>query len=173
VLAAVSAAACTESLDGGAACPSLCPAKAESFRDTIVDAVVLDSSLSGFPTLGLAPYILIANRPDTVVTSAVLRFDALPTVFSPNKGATVDSITAVDSVYLRFPLDSTGRRGTTPVTLEVYDVDTTASDSVASVVRSLFRPDRRIGSLVVTPSALGDSLRIPFSRTVMAAKIAA
>ena len=171
--AAVTAAACTESLDGGAACPSLCPSKAESFRDTIVDAVVLDTSLGGYPTLGLSPFILIANRPDTVVTNAVIRFDVLPTVFSPNKGATVDSITAVDSVFLRFPLDSTGRRGTAPVTLEVYDVDTTASDTVTAVVRSLFRPDRRIGSLVVTPSAIGDSLRIPFSKSALAAKIAA
>jgi hypothetical protein len=94
-------------------------------------------------------------------------------VFSANKGAAVDSITAVDSVFLRFPLDSTGRRGSTPVTLEVYDVDTTASDSVAAVVQSLFRADRKIGSLVVTPSAIGDSIRIPFSKTVMAAKIAA
>lgn len=173
VLAAVTAAACTESLDGGAACPSLCPSTAESFRDTIVDAVVLDSSLVGYPALGLSPLILIANRPDTVVTSAIIRFDVLPTVFNVNRGATVDSITAVDSVFLRFPLDSTGRRGTRPVTLEVYDVDTTASDSVTSVVRSLFRPDRRIGSLVFTPSAIGDSIRIPFSKTVMAAKIAA
>ena len=173
VLAAVSASACTELLDGGAACPSLCPLKAESFRDTIVDAVVLDSSLAGYPALGLSPYILIANRPDTVVTSMIIRFDALPTVFGANKGSTVDSITAVDSVYLRFPLDSTGRRGTRPVTLEVYDVDTTASDSVTSVVRSLFRPNRQIGSLVVTPSAIGDSIRIPFSKTVLAAKIAA
>ncbi len=173
VFAAVTAAACTESLDGGAACPSLCPSKAESFRDTIVDAVVLDSSLGGFPTLGLSPYILIANRPGAIVTSAVIRFDALPTVFSPNGGASVDSIRAVDSVYLRIPLDSTGRRGTTPVTLEVFDVDTTASDSVTSVVRSLFRPDRQVGSLVFTPSAVGDSIRIPFSKTVMAAKIAA
>ncbi|WP_373068976.1 hypothetical protein, partial [Gemmatimonas sp.] len=173
VLAALTAAACTESLDGGAACPSLCPSTAESFRDTIVDAVVLDSSLAGYPALGLSPLILIANRPDTVVTSAIIRFDVLPTVFSANRGATVDSITAVDSVFLRFPLDSTGRRGIRPVTLEVYDVDTTASDSVTSVVRSLFRPDRRIGSLVFTPSAIGDSIRIPFSKTVMAAKIAA
>jgi hypothetical protein len=173
LLAAVTAAACTESLEGGAACPSLCPAKAESFRDTIVDAVALDSSVAGFPSLGLSPYLLLANRPDTVVTSGVIRFDALPTVFSANRGTTVDSITDVDSVYLRFPLDSTGRVGTTPVTLEVYDVDTTANDSVTAVVRSLFRPDRRIGSLVFTPAAIGDSIRIPFSRTVMAAKIAA
>jgi len=173
VIAAVTAAACTESLDGGAACPSLCPSTAESFRDTIVDAVVFDSSLGGYPALGLSPLILIANRPDTVVTSAIIRFDVLPTVFTANRGTSVDSITAADSVYLRFPLDSTGRRGTRPVSLEVYDVDTMASDSVTSVVRSLFRPDRRIGSLLFTPSAIGDSIRIPFSKTVLAAKIAA
>lgn len=165
------AAACTENLDGGAACPSLCPEQSEQFRDTTFEAVVLDSSLGGFPSLGLASNLLLANRPDTLVTRAIMRFDLLTTSYSPNGTGTVDSIRAVDSVFLKLPLDTTGRLGTAPFTLQVYDVDTTASDTVPAVLRSLFRADRLIGSLTVTPNTTGDTIRVPLSRTVMQSKI--
>ena len=167
------AAGCTENYDGGGACPSLCPVQQAAFRDTIIEAVTLDTAVSGFPTLGLSSFMLVANRPDTVVTRGVLRFDVLPTSFRPNANATMDTlpITTIDSVYLRLPLDITGRRGTSPVTLDVFDVDTTASDSVTSVVRSLFRADRLIGSLTFTPSATGDSLRVPLNKLKVAQKV--
>ena len=171
--ASVVAAACTENLEGGAACPSLCPEQSEQFRDTVFEAVVLDSSLAGYPALGLGSNLLLANRPDTLVTRAIMRFDVLATSYLPNGTAALDSITTVDSVFLKLPLDSTGRRGSTPVTLEAYDVDTTASDTVPAVLRSLFRPDRLIGSLTLTPSATGDTVRIPLSKAVLQAKIAA
>lgn len=174
VAAAVAlAAGCTENYDGGGACPSLCPVQQTAFRDTIIDAVTLDTAVAGFPTLGLSSTMLVANRPDTLVTRGVLRFDVLPTSFRPNGNATVDTlpITTIDSVYLRLPLDSTGRRGTSPVTLSVFDVDTTASDSVSSVVRSLFRADRLIGTLTFTPSATGDSLRVPLNKLRVAQKV--
>jgi hypothetical protein len=41
------------------------------------------------------------------------------------------------------------------------------------VLRALFRPDRLIGSLTLTPFTTGDTIRIPINKTVMAAKIAA
>lgn len=170
-IAAGAVAGCAESYDGGGACPSLCPAQQTAFRDTIIDAVTLDTAIAGFPTFGLSGTLLLANRPDTIVTRGVLRYDVLPTAFRPNNGTDTLSITVIDSVYLRLALDTTGRRGTTPVTLQVYDVDTTASDSVTSVVRSLFRPDRLLGSLTFTPSTTGDSLRVPLSRTLVAAKV--
>lgn len=168
----VTAAACGESLDGGAACPSLCPSQAQDFRDTTFEAVVLDTSVSGFPSLGLSALMLLANRPDTIVSRGILRFDVLATSFYPNGSGSLDSITTVDSVYLTLPLDTTGRRGNAPVTVEVFDVDTTASDTVTAVVSSLFRSDRRIGSMTVIPSLTSDTLRIPLSRTVLEQKIA-
>lgn len=172
-LGAAAVGACSESLDGGAACPTLCPSRTASFRDTTFDAVVLDSSLGGYPTLGLSSTLLLANRPDTLVTHGVLRFDRLATSFQPNRTGALDSITTVDSVYLTLPLDSTGRRGGAPVTLEVFDVDTTERDSVQAVVRSLFRADRRIGMLIVTPSSTRDTLRVPLNKVVVQQKIAA
>ncbi|MFY7922162.1 MAG: hypothetical protein ACOVSI_07060 [Gemmatimonas sp.] len=167
------AAACTENLEGGAACPSLCPEQSEQFRDTIIEAVALDTSLGGYPVLGLASNLVLANRPDTLVTRAVIRFDQLTTAFAPNAGSGLDSITTVDSVFLKVPLDTTGRRGAAPIAVQVYDVDTTANDSTTSVVRSLYRADRLIGQVTITPTTTGDTLRIPLSRTVMQAKIAA
>lgn len=168
----VTAAACGESLDGGAACPSLCPSQTQNFRDTTFEAVMLDTSVSGFPSLGLSPMVLLANHPDTLVTRAVIRFDALVTAFLPNGTGTLDSVTTVDSVFLKLPLDSTGRGGTGAVTIEAFDVDTVGRDTVSAVVASLFRPDRRIGAITVTPSLTTDTLRIPLSRAVLAQKIA-
>ncbi len=171
ILSAV--AACTETYSGGDACPSLCPAKPNAFLDTTLDAITLDTTVGGYPALGVSSAMLLVNRADTLVARNVFRFDVLPTVFLPNKTEASTSITTVDSVVMVVPLDSTGRLGTNPVTIEAFDVDTTANDSSNVVVRSLFRPDRLIGSTVVTPSAVSDTLRIPLSKTVMTAKIAA
>jgi hypothetical protein len=169
--AATAAAACTELVDGGAACPSLCPGRSSNFLDTTFEAVAVDTTLGGFPTLGLSEALLLAHRPDSVETVMVMRFDELPSEFLRNNGAELDSITAVDSAWLRLRLDTLGRRGATAMLLEAFDVDTTDSDTSSGVVRSLFRPDRRIGGVTVTPADLGDSLRVPIDTAVLARKI--
>lgn len=169
----VGMAACTDDIKGGAACPTLCPTQPSAFRDTTIDAVELDTTLSGFPTLGLAQSLLLATRPDTVESSIVLRFDLLPTAFAPNAtGADTLTITKVDSIFLRVVIDSTGARGQTQVELQAYDVDTTETSPSAAVVRSLFRPDRLIGSVPITTVAARDTIRIPISKAVMEKKIA-
>lgn len=171
-LALAGVAACTESFTGGESCPELCPTRPTAFRDTIIEAVVLDTTLGGYPELGLSPALLLANRSDTLVTRGVIRFDVLPTSFLPNRGATSESITDVDSVFLVLPLDTTARRGADPVLIEAFDVDTTQNDSVQVVVKSLFRPDRLIGSTTITPNQQGDSLRIRILDSVVVDKIA-
>ncbi len=164
--------ACTESFDGGDACPALCPSRPTAFRDTIIEAVVLDTTVGGYPELGLSQTLLLANRPDTLITRGIIRFDALPTQYLPNRTGTSESITAVDSVFLVLPLDTTGRRGVDSVTVEAFDVDTSANDSSQVVLKTLFRPNRLIGSRRVSLLTVGDSLRIPILKTVLAAKIA-
>ncbi|MDQ6611379.1 MAG: hypothetical protein M3Y64_03015 [Gemmatimonadota bacterium] len=172
VAVAMGAASCKENLDGGGACPTLCPTQSNDFRDTTIDAVVLDTTLSGFPTLGLSNTLVIANRKDTVETYAVIRFDQLPSSFTRDASTTTDSISAIDSVYLRVVVDSTGGRGLTQVDLQAYDADSTGvSDPSPALVLSLFRPDRLIGKLSITPSAVRDTLRIPLSKAVVLSKI--
>lgn len=169
--ATLATGACTESYEGGGACPSLCPRTLVAFVDTTIDAVALDTAVGGFPTLGLSSTLLVANRPDTLVTTLVIRYDQLTGSFFPNRGSTSEQITAIDSVFLRLPLDSTGRRGAGTVTVEAFDVDTAVNDSVAAVVQSLFRPDRRLGSVSVIPALTGDTLRIPLSRARLLAQV--
>lgn len=166
------ASACTEEYAGGSGCPLLCPSKPVAFRDTTLDAAVeLDTTLGNYPELGLSLTHLLANRPDTLVNRMVMRFDVLPTTFLPNAGTVSEPITAVDSVFLVIPLDTTGRLGNTPVSIELFDVDTTQNDSSQAVVKSLFRDDRRIGGTIVVPSAQTDTIRIPILKEVLASKI--
>ena len=169
----VGVAACTEDIKGGAACPELCPTQPAAFRDTTIEVVELDTTISGFPTLGLAQSLLLAARPDTVESSIVLRFDVLPTAFTPNLvGIDTVTITKVDSVFLRVVIDSTGARGLTQVELQAYDVDTTETNPSPATLRALFRPDRLIGSVPITTVAARDTVRIPISKAVMEKKIA-
>lgn len=171
VLAVVGIAGCGESLAGGAGCPLLCPAEPALLRDTILEAVELDTMLVGFPLPSRGSSVLVAGRGDSLVTRGVFRFDVIPRTFSVNNSLTIDSIRAVDSTFLVFRVDSAYSRGRAPVTIEAYDIDTTASDSVSAVVRSLFRPDRLVGVRTLLPDSLRDSIRVRLSDSVIAAKI--
>ena len=171
IVLAVLVTACTDKINGGAACPDLCPTQPNAFRDTTINAVELDTTISGFPTFGLSTTILLANRPDTVESSAVVRYDVLPTAFTPNNTGDTVTITAVDSVYLRVVIDSTGARGAAQVQLQAFDVDTTDTSPSSAVIRSLFRPDRLIGSVPITTVAARDTVRIPILKSVLQKKI--
>lgn len=171
---AVGVAACTDDLEnGGAACPALCPTQPNTFRDTLIDAVELDTTIGNFPALGLASSVLLANRKDTVESNVVLRFDLYPRSFLPNNnGSDSLPITTVDSAYVRVIIDSTGARGTAQVELQAFDVDTTDTNASSAVVRSLFRADRLIGTTPITTIAARDTVRIPISKAWLEAKIA-
>ncbi len=157
---ALLAAACTEEVVGGGACPVLCPQEQASFRDTVIEAIAFDSTIGPFPVLGVAAGALVAERGDTLSTHVVLRFDALPNTFGPNGEAISEPIVSVDSSFLRFVLDTSATRLGGGFTLEAFNVDTTESDSVSAVVQSLFRPDRKIGEVVVPAGFNEDSLRV-------------
>ncbi|MGV3710098.1 MAG: hypothetical protein ACO1Q7_14775 [Gemmatimonas sp.] len=172
IASAVIAAACVDQIDGGGACPTLCPTQPNLFQDTVLYPVELDTTISGFPTLGLSQSILLANRPDTVESYGVIRFDVLPSAFTPNGSGDTATITTVDSVFLRLVVDSSGARGAAQVELQAYDVDTTDANASSAVVRSLFRADRLIGSTPITTVAARDTIRIPISKAVLQKKLA-
>lgn len=181
-------AACTERLESGIGCPELCPDQNVAVLDTIIEPIVegfgtdadsgaLDTTLTGFPGLGNEGSLLLAERTlngvDTLVSYAVIRFDSLPKTFTHNGDS---AITALDSVYLQVVVDtvSARRRVPGPVLLEIFDVDTTVAnqaDTTAATLKPLFRPDRRIGSRVVPPDSLRDSVQLPLSAAALLAKI--
>src|SRR5687768_9040614 len=77
---AVLAIGCSETLDGGAACPSLCPEQNIEVEDTVLEPLSLDTTLVGYPPLGTETRLLLASRADLDVR-AVVRFDSLTTRF--------------------------------------------------------------------------------------------
>ena len=170
----VVAAACTERIESGAACPALCPTENTPVSDTTLDAVVFDSVLTGYPLPGEQQFLLLAAqpRPDTLDVRAIVRFDTLPARYFPTGAADSVRITQVDSGFITIHFDTTTKLITQPATISAYDVDTAAvNDTTAAALNGLFRPDRLIGTVTVRPESLTtDSLRVPISNAAIAAK---
>jgi hypothetical protein len=187
VLAAVSVVvaigACSEEFTGGAACPSLCPESGfEIVNDTLDAVVTLDSTLRGYPLPGDEGLLTLLQRfgnGDTAITAGVVRFDFIPTTLPVGTDST--PVTKVDSAVLRLTVasgtdDSLSRRDTlkrVPVTIEVYDVDTTASDFDTAAVRARFRPSTLIASYTVRRDSLPDSVVIRLDTALVRARVQA
>ncbi|MFI5229061.1 MAG: hypothetical protein ACHQWU_08330 [Gemmatimonadales bacterium] len=162
-IAAVTLFACTEQLDAGKSCPLLCPEQAISLKDTTIDAVVVDTTIVGLPPIGGERFLMLSSHGDTLETRTIVRFDTIPATFTKAGGDS--SITEVDSAFIVVPrafADSL-RRPKGPITIEAYDVDTSEADTVSSVLASLFRPDRFLGSRTYAPESLHDSVSVPIS----------
>ncbi|MGQ0646247.1 MAG: hypothetical protein ACT4P7_01680 [Gemmatimonadaceae bacterium] len=161
--------ACNEDLDAGTACPALCPGQHVIVTDTVLDAVVFDTVVSGVPSIGSEGALLLASRGDTLDTRVILRFDTLPSTVTRQGGDS--AITAIDSAYLLLRLNTSRSRVTAPVRIDLYDVDTTAADTAAAVIIGLFRADRLIGGSTLDTNQVKDSLRVYFANDKLLARI--
>ena len=161
---------CSENLDSSGVCAVLCPPIGGEVRNITIDAVVVDTTVPALSGLGTEPGLLLASRGDSLDTRVVIRFDSLPATFIP-AGDTVHPIASVDSAYIQLMLDTTTIKGTDPVTIEAYDVDTTANDTSSAAVLALFRPDRFISSQTFLRAELTDTLKYFISNAAVLARI--
>ncbi len=159
------AAACSETLPEGRACPALCPNQNIPVVDTVIDgltAMAVDTTIAGYPLLGTEPELLVAASGDTIDVRAIVRFDSITTQYRPTTSDTLQPVTHVYNAYLRLVFDTLSFRprasNSGEPTLAVYDVDTVGSDTSVGVLASLFRPDRLLGSQSIGIGA--DSVRI-------------
>jgi hypothetical protein len=166
----VSFASCSENLDSSGVCSVLCPPVGGNVQNLTIDAVVLDTTVQSLSGLGTEPRLFLAARGDTLDTRVIIRYDSLPFTFSP-KSDTARPITSVDSAYLFLHIDTLAIKGKGSLTIEAYDVDTTASDTSTAAVLALFRPDRFISSRAFARADLKDTVRYYISNAVLLAKI--
>jgi len=161
-----SIAACSEKLSGGASCPLLCPEQSAQLHDTTVLGVAYDTTIVGLPPIGAENFLMLASHGDTLDTRVIVRFDTLPQTFTAGNGAD-STISHLDSAILIIPVvkPDTAHRPKTPITIEAYNVDsfppdsvTLPTDTVSSVLATLFRPGRLIGSKTFAPESLLDTL---------------
>jgi len=169
LIAAISS--CGDQLDGGAACPTLCPEQNLPVRDTVLDVVTFDSTVGPFPLRGQEPALLLASRGDTLDVRAVARYDSLPTTYTEN--GTSHDVTAVDSSRVFIRIDTSVVNYTGTITLKVFDVDTTAADTNTAALIPLFRPDRLLGSLDIPRERLflDDTVTVQIPNSFVLAKI--
>lgn len=172
LIAAAWVGACTDSLAGGATCPSLCPEQSLPIEEVVLtDAITFDTTLSPFPVPGTEVGILLASRGDSLDIRGIFRYDSLPSVY-PDEG--VDrTITGVDSARLRVRFDTATADFTGTMTLEIYDVDTTAADTDTDALIALFRPDRLLSSIEISRQLLflDDTVNVPLPNDVLLNKI--
>jgi hypothetical protein len=168
----VALAACSEQVTSSLGCPELCTDQSAALRDTVLSAaVVLDSTFIGFPLVGASRDIALVARGDTADVRIITRFDTLPSTFVPAVPQPDSLIARVDSAAFLFKVDTTFQKPTVPVTIEAFDVDTTAADTVPTTLLPLFRDDRRIGSATYLPGDVKDTLRLPLADSAVLAKI--
>jgi hypothetical protein len=166
----VSVLSCSENLDSSGVCPVLCPQVGGDVKNLTIDAVVVDTTVPSLSGLGTEPGLLLAARGDTLDTRVVIRYDSLPATFKPASDTT-QLITSVDSAFIQLKLDTLSIKGAGPVTIEAYDVDTTANDTSTAAVLALFRPDRFISSQTFARAQLTDSLKYFISNAAVRARI--
>jgi hypothetical protein len=166
----VSISSCSENLDSSGVCDVLCPEIGGDVKNITLDAIVIDTTVQSLSGLGTEPILLLANRGDTLDTRVIVRFDSLPATFIP-AGDTARPISTVDSAYILLRLDTLTIKGAEPVTIEAYDVDTTAEDTSTAAVLALFRPDRFISSQTFARGQLTDSVKYFISNSFLLGKV--
>lgn len=155
------AAACTEKLDNSAGCPILCPGQGGQIETITIDAVTLDSTVSALAGQGTETSLLLATRGDTLDSRAIIRFDSIPDRYRrPGSDTTSILVTTVDSAFLRMRVDTIGGKIPSTLTLDLYDVNSTAPDSAVAEIAALFTEDRLITSATFDKTALKDTINV-------------
>jgi hypothetical protein len=179
IIGAALAGACSEHLNGGAACPTLCPNQQLEVTDTTfrIDHgyPVDDTTIASFPLLGDEGALLVANIPNRADVRGILRFDSLGVTYS----VTITQDSTFDTTYtsaiarnpqLWLTIDTravASTRGSDRIQLNAYEVDTTA-DTTVSVLAPLFTQSRFLGSSTpILASALEDTTNSRTLDTVM------
>ncbi|HKY98909.1 MAG TPA: hypothetical protein VJL35_13705 [Gemmatimonadaceae bacterium] len=171
LLAAITAA-CTETLDNDAGCPLLCPDQGGEIQTVTLDAITLDSTVSALEGQGTEASLFIATRGDSLDSRAIIRFDSIPALYhKPGPDTTSIPITQVDSAILRMRIDTVGGKIPATLTLDFYDVNSSAPDTATAVIAALFTPDRLITSATFERASLKDTINVPIpSEQILARK---
>lgn len=167
--------ACTEDIESGAACPTLCPGQQLDIIDTVITpAVVLDTTIGDFPLLGFEPFLLLASRGDTLDVRGIVRFDTLVRFFKPNDTTDAIPVTSIDSATLHIFLRRTSLPLPATFSIEAFDVgDPTLPDLDPSTLAPFFTPERRIGIVTLDSGDVNDStvVKIPLDAAMVLANI--
>ena len=165
--------ACSEKVTGSLGCPALCVDASAALRDTILtSAVVLDSTFIGFPRQGETRDFTLLSLGDTADVRLGVHYDTLKTRYQIT-GASSDSlIRKVDSATMIFLIDTTVVKPIRPFTIDAFDIDTSATDTLTATIAPLYRANRLIGSRTYAATDVAtDTVRLTLDNAALFAKI--
>ncbi len=161
-------AACTENLDNSSGCPLLCVDQQAGVETVTLDAVTFDSTVSALTGQGTELSLLLATRGDSIDSRGIIRFDSIPARYTkPGSDTTSFDVTTVDSVLLNMRVDTVGGKIPDQVTLDMYDVNSSAPDTAIAAIAALFTPSRLIASQTYAKADLKDSITFAFAPSVI------
>ena len=165
---------CTEELTGSLGCPELCTDESAALRDTtLVGVVVIDSTLTGYPQFGTTRDFTMLAQGDTADVRLVVRFDTLPNTFRHPNASRQRDHAGRQRADLRGHRHDDRAPARPRSTIDMFDVDTTAADSLTTALVPLFRPDRLIGTRTFQVAEIRDTLPLPIRDSVVLAKATA
>jgi hypothetical protein len=169
--------ACSEDLDSGAACATLCPGTELQTRELTLNAITQEDVVPGILETGAELLLPLIDRKVTVQSRVAIRFDTLFTQFLDTLPAK-DTIREIDSLSDATILLNVDRLGSTvqdSIVLDVYDVDNGTSDTTTAGIESRLVPGRRIGTRRIAKdyfsTAVGDTVAIPLDNSMLLAII--
>jgi hypothetical protein len=163
--------ACSENLTGSLGCPELCQDQSALLRDTTLTGVlVVDTVVTGFPLQSTAKDFTLLSQGSDGDIRVVFRYDTLMNRFQHPNASTDSAVTRVSNALVHFVVDTSYGKLSGPLTVDAYDVDTTAADTLPLALVPLFRPDRLIGTATFASIAITDTLQIRIDSSVVLAK---
>ncbi|HET7583380.1 MAG TPA: hypothetical protein VFK13_00600 [Gemmatimonadaceae bacterium] len=164
--------ACNEDVTGGA-CPALCPEQNVTMIDTIINAVVIDSTIDDVPALGSEARLTLLRQGDSLETAIVVRYDTLVSSFV-RSGTDTTRLPVVDVDSARMVLILDGNVGASaPVTFDVFEVDPGPSGADTASVNATVRTGTPITSLTIPADTAISQLSIPLPSAPLAARVTA
>lgn len=159
-VAAFSLASCSENLGAGGSCPLLCPQESSPLKDTIINAVVLDTSAIGFPELGFERILLLAHRGDSLDSRIISRYDTLPLRYT--YAGQDSAIVRIDSAFISAPIPraDSAVAFTSDGRIEVYDVTDAANDTALASLSGQFTAANLIGTRAYLKGDSPDTLHV-------------
>lgn len=157
--------ACSEDLDSGAACGTLCPGTELQSREVTLAAIVDEDVVPGILETGAEFVMPLIDRKDTVQTRIAIRFDTLITQYVDSTTDSLRTIDTLSTAALRLTIDRAPSTVQADVLFEVFDVDDGGDDTTAAGIESRLTEARRIASRTVTRAqlepSLGDTVQLP------------
>jgi hypothetical protein len=163
--------ACSEDLDGGAACGTLCPGTELDSREVTLTALVDEDVVPAILETGSEPVMPLIDRKDTVQTRIAIRFDTLITQYADSVTDSLFTIDTLTAAALVLTFDRTPSTVQDSVVFDVFDVDDGTDDTTAAGIESRMTEARRIGTRRVAKATLdgtvGDTVQLPLDAQYM------